>query len=151
MKTKQIISKIDQNTLAYVNRNFGKIKLVPLKEYKVPAEIESIEASTDKEGNDEWVSLFSRLSVESEMNADAYIEKYTTMVYLEEAAQSKFLKQFKTGNIRLERTDDNEFCFENNVNYSIEFFVIQLFTEIFFNFHVFFIQTLHNQRLIHQN
>lgn len=121
-----------------------------MKEYKVPAEIESIEASTGKEGNDEWVTLFSRLSID-EKDADAYIEKYTTMVYLEEAAQSKFLTQFKTGNIRLERTDDNEFCFENNVNSSIEFFVIQLFTELFFNFCVFFIQSLHNQRLIHQN
>lgn len=99
-----------------IRRTFGKIKLAPLKEYKVPAEIEAIEENG--EHDEEWLSIFSRLS-ENRCDEATYLEACTTMVYLEEAAQSKFLNQFKTKNIRLERSDNDEFCLENNVNMSM--------------------------------
>lgn len=95
-------------------RNFGRMKLEPLKEYPVPAELESLEQNTSAQENDDWVSMLLKLS-RNRTNEEKYFEAYTTMIHLEEAAQSKFLIQFKTTKIRLELSDKNEFCFANNV------------------------------------
>lgn len=90
------------------------MKLAPLKDYRVPVEIEAIEES-GRQQSDEWLELQSKFAHNVRSDRDTYFEAYTTMIHLEEAAQSKFLNQFKANGIRIEHADDGMFCFENNV------------------------------------
>lgn len=46
-----------------------------------------------------------------------YFEAFTAMIHLEEAAQSAFISQFNTKNIRLKYANNKqEFCIRNNVS-----------------------------------
>lgn len=86
---------------------------------EIPAEILSIEEENGAFGDNNPSAiehLLGRVSL-FRSNAKNYNDAYTTMIHLEEAAQSTFIKQFNTKNIRLLFTEEpREFRIRNNVS-----------------------------------
>lgn len=84
----------------------------------VPPEIMNFEQgeSADKDVPQELSSLLNRETL-CRANQKDYIKCYTAMVHCEEAAQSAFIAQFNTKNIRLMNSDKEcEFRIRNDVS-----------------------------------
>lgn len=98
------------------NRNFFRMKMAPLEEFKVPAEIEALEQNTDPAKNRVQMIQMKSAFRHNRSNENTYFDSYSTMIHLEEAAHSKSLARFNTKKIYFQHSENNIFCFENNVN-----------------------------------
>lgn len=98
-----------------------KLKMCTLKEYGLPAEIMRIEQSSRLLGgttSKEIVAKFGPLMLDKSIES-GYLKAFQTMLQFEEAAQSQFLVQFNTKEIKLSRSDsgsEREFCIKNDVS-----------------------------------
>lgn len=69
-----------------------------LKTYEIPDDIRSIEF----DGNTEKLDYLKSVVKEARLKEKNYIESFTAMVQLEEAAHSKFLKTFDIENVPID-------------------------------------------------
>lgn len=101
-----------------------------LESSEVPAEILSIDQGNGAFSDDNPPEIERLLDKKllSRSNSKDYYEAYTTMIHLEEAAQSEFISQFNTKNIRLRYTDESrQFCIRNDVSLNI---MVKYFTHV---------------------
>lgn len=83
----------------------------PLKDYFVPEAILNIESKLlPKE-----VEVLVDESAALESTEGGYVRAFTKMLHFEEAAESRFLRQFSAKNIRLRNVRDREYCIPNEV------------------------------------
>lgn len=113
--------------------DFRKLNMCELKRSDVPDEILSIEQGNSAFDDDDIPPELANLMDKKPLcrsNQRDYIKAYTTMVHLEEAAQSEFIAQFNTENVRLMRSNsEREFRIRNSVR--LHYMMKYIFREIF--------------------
>lgn len=76
--------------------------MMPMEEYGVPESMSDIEKNENSSSNTSAkIQHLLELKPPCRKNKTDYISSYKSMIYLEEAAQSVFMSQFDTKNIKL--------------------------------------------------
>lgn len=93
------------------NFAFRNLKMVALKPYDVPADILNVEMGE----NDTFLEAMKGMA-QTRSNQTDYVKAYSTMIYLEEAAQSLGLLEFNQTSLRLSRDAGHMFLIKNDVS-----------------------------------